>query len=315
MKIKIQNIGNTIEMMYFQHNDVLTKILKAILGVIIFTFVTFNYGVNPLLSKFYVPILMAIVSIFLPIKAIVSLGFVLIGIHLYTFNLLFLVLYVVLIMLMYLLVFRFCADRWWIAFFSVFLFGINIPYIAPLILGLLFGPSIVIPGVLATVLSFFLKNVAFSKTALKNAGNSKDVINDISSAIMKFLKDPAMMAWILIMIVVILTVSIVRTFNINNSKEIAIIVGSVVELIMIFISNAIFKASLPLVFATLLTIISFAIMVVLVWMLYPLNYSETQYVEFYDDDYYYFVKAVPFTPKTKKAFNNGQISIKNKKQA
>lgn len=94
-------------------------------------------------------------------------------------------------------------------------------------------------------------------------------------------------------VVTILVINIVRNTSLKNAKEKAIIVGAFVELICVLVLNHVFALKLNPVLVIVLTLVSLIISLIVLWAVLPLNYKEVEYVEFYDDEYYYFVKAVP----------------------
>ena len=73
----------------------------------------------------------------------------------------------------------------------------------------------------------------------------------------------------------------------------AIVTGSVAELVVIFIGDFVFgvpAAPLEMVVGML---VSAALAALYNFFIFSVDYSRTEYVQFEDDDYYYYVKAVP----------------------
>ena len=74
---------------------------------------------------------------------------------------------------------------------------------------------------------------------------------------------------------------------------VAIVAGSVAELLVIFVGYVVFGVSVEIVPLILGMIASAAIAAVYNFFIFSVDYTRTEYVQFEDDDYYYYVKAVP----------------------
>lgn len=312
MKNKLQVYRSQIEKFYFEHNTICTAVLRVVLALFIFFYINTALGANPTFRKAYVPIVLSALAAFIPFPVTMALGFLLIGVHLLSMSPILLGLYIVLVALMYLLVFRMCYDKWIVVFATILLFWIKLPYLAPLILGMVFGPSVIVPAGLATVLTFFLKICSGSLVTAKTE-SAPDMLGHIGTTIMKFSRDGAMMTWVLVTVGTILVITIIKTFRIRYCKEIALGAGALTELVLYLIGNQVFHADLSVAAAVLLIILSAGICLIVLWTLLPLDYTKTEYVEFFDDEYYYFVRAVPLTP-TMRASNEMNKEGKSRPQ-
>ncbi|MFR8755782.1 MAG: hypothetical protein ACLVG5_03065 [Clostridium sp.] len=91
----------------------------------------------------------------------------------------------------------------------------------------------------------------------------------------------------------ILVVYLIRRLSIDYAWLAAIVTGSVAELVVIFIGDFVFgvpAAPLEMVVGML---VSAALAALYNFFIFSVDYSRTEYVQFEDDDYYYYVKAVP----------------------
>ena len=59
------------------------------------------------------------------------------------------------------------------------------------------------------------------------------------------------------------------------------------------ISDFLFDVSVPMAELLVGTLVSMVLAAVYNFMIFAVDYSRTEYVQFEDDDYYYYVKAVP----------------------
>lgn len=294
MKESLYKIKLRFEDVYFNYNKLMLSLARILFGLFIFLFININLGVYPMLKSPAIAILLGVIAGFIPLPLTMVIAFALIGVHLFKMSIILLGAYVVLLALMYLLVFRICSDKWIIVFASIILFWIKMPYLIPILLGTVFSTSVIIPGTFATLLALFLDMAMKYKEGL-----DANTIGAISSTFVNFAKDVNIILWISITIIVTLIVSIIKTFNIKNCKEIAIVVGGIVELIVFFAVSIILKVNVNLLLVVILIALSTIIAIAFLWMFFPFNYKATEYLEFYDDEYYYCVRAIPLS-KTKR---------------
>ncbi len=91
----------------------------------------------------------------------------------------------------------------------------------------------------------------------------------------------------------IFVVYLLRRLSVDYSWVIAIVAGAVTQLSVIFVGDYMFDVSVSMVELLVGTLISMAIAGVYNFLIFSVDYSRTEYTQFEDDDYYYYVKAVP----------------------
>lgn len=87
----------------------------------------------------------------------------------------------------------------------------------------------------------------------------------------------------------------IRCRRLNNAWVIGIIAGAVVELIVLIAGTVMTDADISIIGAILGIIVSAVITFLVYLFRYNLNYQSVENVQFEDDAYYYYVKAVPKT--------------------
>ena len=112
-------------------------------------------------------------------------------------------------------------------------------------------------------------------------------------------------------IAVILLVNLIRTRSFDYAWRIAIIAGGVVYVLMILAGGFYFGLNIDVVTLIIYTVISVVIGLLLEFFVFGGDYTRTERLEYEDDEYYYYVKAIPkvamTTPeKTVKKINERQ---------
>ena len=88
-------------------------------------------------------------------------------------------------------------------------------------------------------------------------------------------------------------VYLIRRLSIDYAWLAAIVTGSVAELVVIFIGDFVFGVSAAPLEMVVGMLVSAALAALYNFFIFSVDYSRTEYVQFEDDDYYYYVKAVP----------------------
>ena len=94
-------------------------------------------------------------------------------------------------------------------------------------------------------------------------------------------------------IAVILLVNLIRTRSFDYAWRIAIIAGGVVYVLMIIAGGFYFRLDIDVVTLIIYTVISVVIGLLLEFFVFGGDYTRTERLEYEDDEYYYYVKAVP----------------------
>ena len=168
----------------------------------------------------------------------------------------------------------------------------KIPYAIPLLVGLGGSLASVIPVGCGVFLYYLVMYVKQNAGILTNEG-SVDIVQKYSQILKSVIFNQTMMVMIATCAVGIIIVYLIRRLSMDYSWIIAIIAGSVAELLVIFIGDFVFGVSVAVGQLILGILLSTLIAVVYNFFIITVDYTRTEYVQFEDDDYYYYVKAVP----------------------
>ncbi|MDL2248557.1 hypothetical protein LJB89_02555, partial [Tyzzerella sp. OttesenSCG-928-J15] len=189
--------------------------------------------------------------------------------------------------------------------FTIIGFYFKVPYLVPLIAGLYFGAQSIIPISIGVFLWEFYP-VAFNLISVDRPkiGSILDVPESFGQILSYFMDAvKSNNNWIVTAFVfslVTLVVYAASKMDFDYSKEIAIAMGTVVNIIsFIFVKLAI-GYNTGILSLILLSILSGVIAVIIKFFDIALNYQRAERVEFEDDDNYYFVKVVPKIALSKK---------------
>lgn len=181
-------------------------------------------------------------------------------------------------------------------FFVPVLFSLKIPFLLPLILGLTAPVSSLVPMLFGIVLYYMMDYVSSTAGVLadvtETAGMSARFIQLIDG--MKnnrmFLIVAAAFSITLVMVYV------VHRLSIDYSWAIAVAAGMVTNLVLVLFgvaSSASDNTGMTAAFVIISSLVSGLFAFVFQFMFFAVDYKRTDYAQFEDDEYYYYVKAVP----------------------
>ena len=171
-------------------------------------------------------------------------------------------------------------------------FGLKLPFIVPVVFGLLGTPVWIVPaacGIMAYYMADFVKG---SAAALKSV-DAEGLAGSLISSAKQILGGKEMWLMIVAVVIGILVVNLVRTRAINHAWKIASAAGAVVCVVVALVGNIMLKGELSYASLVLSAAAGVVLGVALEFLFFCVDYSRTENIQFEDDEYYYYVKAVP----------------------
>lgn len=165
----------------------------------------------------------------------------------------------------------------------------------PVACSLLRNAYSVIAIVCGTVVYYFLDGIHQNAATLMNVTAEKDTAaqSKFDISIGQLLNNKEMFLVIAIFVVAAIVVYIVRRMEVDHAWTLAIISGVLIEVAGLFVGFIVLNISGKTVGLLVGSIISLLIGFLIQFLFMNLDYARTERVQFEDDDYYYYVKAVP----------------------
>ncbi|MDO4438238.1 MAG: hypothetical protein Q4B86_02175 [Eubacteriales bacterium] len=170
-------------------------------------------------------------------------------------------------------------------------FLLKTPFVIPVILGFSLGMLSAIPASLGVLLWFFVKYFHNNYEILSKAG-SQDLLGGLTAIVNGIFNDKYLYIVIVSFVLCILVVNIIRKMSMDNAFTISVLAGNAVLLVIMVAFGAIYSDT-SLITDIIGIAVSIGISYIYVNTFYGLDYKKTERVQFEDDDYYYYVKAVP----------------------
>ena len=92
-------------------------------------------------------------------------------------------------------------------------------------------------------------------------------------------------------------------------------VGSIFQMVVFLVGGILFNAKFSILWVIIGSVISFVIAYLLQLLVFSVDYSRTENTQFEDDEYYYYVKAVPKINVTAPEMNVKRINAQRRKKS
>ena len=283
---------------YGKNSAFVIPVLKFIVGFTAIFLINRNAGFMPKISGPFVPVAIGLVSTCLPYGTIAFLagGFLLI--QLYAASLEVAVITCIFLLIVVLLYYGFQPGDSILLLATPILFFFKVPFAIPILVGLAGSLVSVIPMSCGIFIYYVIMYVKQNSSFL--AGSEQVEMTQVFAQVVKSLiGNQTMLVMVAAGCLGVLVVHVVKNLSINYTWGTAIAAGSIIQLIVIFVGDFKFGVSVSVPGLIIAIILSAAVAGVYHFFVFAVDYSRTEYVQFEDDDYYYYVKAVPKIAVTK----------------
>lgn len=278
-----------------------TVIIAAVKFIVAFTalfLINKNAGFTPKLTNVFAPVALSLVCACLPYGAIAFLVGSFLLIQLYAASVEVAVITFVFLLIVILLYYGFQPGDSILLLVTPILFFLKVPFAIPLIVGLAGSLVSIIPMSCGVFIYYVILYVKQNTSFL--AGDTQTELTQVFTQVVKsIIGNQTMLVMIIAFCLAALIVHMVKNLSINYSWGIAITVGVIVQLIVSFIGDFKFNITISVPELIIGMTLSAVIAAVYHFFVFAVDYSRTEYVQFEDDDYYYYVKAVPKIAVTK----------------
>ena len=277
---------------YGKYATPVNGVIKFIYSFVAMALLNGNIGYQTELTD---PVAMAVVALFsafLPYGAIgCMLGAVMLA-HIYAVSMETALITAVILIILILLYYGFQpGDSFWLVLTPV-AFLLKIPFAVPLLAGLSGSLLTVIPVGSGVVIAFIISYVKQNAGLLTN-DTSVDITQKFVQIIRNLLLNQEMMLMIMVCAVGILCVYLLHNMSLDYAWEIAIVTGTIAQLAAVFVGDFLFHVSMPVLQLLIGALLSLAVALLYHFFVFTVDYTRTEYVQYEDDDYVYYVKAVP----------------------
>ena len=277
---------------YSRYENFCRPALKFLLALISMIMINSKLGYSQALKSGAVSLIIALMCSFLPLNFIVTVSALIVLLQLYALSLESVIIAGVIMLIMMLLYFRFAAKDTVLIMLTPLCFILGVPYVIPLCAGLVAAPSSVVSTGCGVVIYYMLKVITVNRQALLNM-EEESLLEKLRFLADAIIDNREMMVCCAAFGITIIVVYVIRRLSVDHAWTVAIITGMLVDVMVILMGDLRFDTRISvgsLVFGSLVALV---VAEILQFFIFNVDYSRTEKVQFEDDEYYYYVKAVP----------------------
>lgn len=277
---------------YQKAGIVIVPIIKFMVAFFVFIIINARLGYDSRFSGMGMSLLLALFCAFVPASVMVFLSAVLILIHIYCVSKILSVIVVLFFIVFYLMFIRLTPKQGYAVLAIPILFPINMAYLIPLLLGMTAAPVSIIAAI-SGVAIYYLIDIIREAAQISVSNSVEDILALYRFVIDGLLGNKEMFLTMVIFSLVILVTYFLRRMKYDHAFGIAIASGTMIMVLGFLFGNIRITLEAGIVNMLIGSILSALIMVIIQFVRLTLDYTAVERTQFEDDDYYYYVKAVP----------------------
>jgi len=278
---------------YARFEAYITPALKFLTMLLTLIIINSSVGFMNKLKNPAIVLIVALLSSFLPLNVMILLAALFIVLHMYALSLECAIVVGLVFLLMFVLYFRFTPKDSIAVLLTPLCFALKIPYVMPLSMGFVGGPLSCISVSCGVVVYYILNYVKNNSEQLSGSDDAENAMSGFKYVIDSLIKNETMLLMVVAFSITVILVYMIKRLSMNYSWRIALGAGAIVNLLIVFIGSLSMDADISAVGAILGMLVSVLFVLILQFFIFNVDYSRTEYVQFEDDEYYYYVKAIP----------------------
>jgi hypothetical protein len=291
-----------------RYDKVITPIIKFVLAFVMFLSFTYLTGYNDTVSSGLIMFLLSVVCAFVSEGITLFLGGVVLIMNYMSASKEIGITFILVFVVMYCIYIRFFPKTAWLILYAPLFFMLKLQYLLPLLAGMLVGPAGVISMAFGCVFYYFGINTAGYLEEMAAATNAEEMLESYKYLFQNLVEDKNLILTIVVFAVISIITYVIYRMSVEYAWYAAIIVGGLFEIILFLVGNVLLDANVSISGILGGTIVAVIIAVIVQFFKVVVDYSRTENTQFEDDEYYYYVKAVPKVVMGKQQKNVRTIS-------
>lgn len=277
---------------YSKYELYITPLCKFLLALVSLLVINSRIGYMSTLKNAAVVLILALLCSFLPINLTIVIAAAVTLAHLYAFSVECAIVALAVFLLLFILYFRFSPKDTLAVLLTPICFVLKIPYVMPIAVGLIGTPASSVAVASGVIVYYMLAGMNESASVL-NTFDADGMVDKFRYCIDTLMGNRAMMVAIVAFAATVLVVWFIRRLSIDHAWTIAMITGALLNILILLFGDLMYSTDISIIGLILGSIVSVLLVKVLQFFIFNVDYSRTEMVQFEDDEYYYYVKAVP----------------------
>lgn len=289
---KLFEIKGYLVKYYGKYSKIVDKTLQFILALLTFTFINQNIGFSEIIANPIMTIVLSLICMLLPMSMTVVLATVAATLQVLTVSIGMAIVFAALFIILYAFYFRFAPGKSLLILLMPICFMCKIPVVIPIVYGLIGSPICILPITAGTVI-YYMVDYVKANGSLFTTTTDADMVTQIGTYVQSLLANREMWCVIIAFAVCLLLVYSIRRLSVDYAWEIAIIAGALGNINVMAYGYIVMDIQLSYVSLIIGGLVAIIVALLVKFFVFSVDYTRTEYLQFEDDEYYYYVKAVP----------------------
>ncbi|MBO6113146.1 MAG: hypothetical protein J6P45_08885 [Lachnospiraceae bacterium] len=277
---------------YSKYEGYIRSALKFLLCLIVLTAINSKLGYMKRIDNTAIVLIISLLCSFLPANLIVFFSAVFVALHAYGLSLETAVVVAALFFLMFLLYYRYSPKDTLAVLITPLCFYLRIPYLMPVVFGLI-GTPLSAVSVSCGVVSYYVIEYMNEHYDVLSGMADENTVARFKYIVDGLLQNKEMIVMIAAFSVTVVAVNVIKRLSIDHSWTIALLSGIVIDMFTVIIVGIRLDIKINAGALIIGSLLSALIAVIIKFFVFAVDYEKTERVQFEDDEYYYYVKAVP----------------------
>ena len=285
-------LRENLKKIYSRNEAFILPVIKFLLGVIVLSIINGKMGYMTKLDNMAIVLIVSLLCSFLPTGFMAFFAMMFAVLHMYALSIETAAVGLVVFLLLYLLFLRFTAKEALVVVLTPVLCMLKLPYVMPVAMGLIGTPASCVSVGCGVVVYYLLQTVITNAPTFNSMG-AEEATAKLRLLIDGMLGNKAMLVMIAAFAITVIVVYLIRRMSVDHSWTIAMVAGVMIEVMILLVGDLMYDTNLSIVSALLGAVVTLIACKIIEFFRFCLDYSRTEKVQFEDDEYYYYVKAVP----------------------
>ena len=286
-------LRENLKKIYSRNEAFILPVIKFLLGVIVLSIINGKMGYMTKLDNMAIVLIVSLLCSFLPTGFMAFFAMMFAVLHMYALSIETAAVGLVVFLLLYLLFLRFTAKEALVVVLTPVLCMLKLPYVMPVAMGLIGTPASCVSVGCGVVVYYLLQTVITNAPTINSMVGAEEATAKLRLLIDGMLGNKAMLVMIAAFAITVIVVYLIRRMSVDHSWTIAMVAGVMIEVMILLVGDLMYDTNLSIVSALLGAVVTLIACKIIEFFRFCLDYSRTEKVQFEDDEYYYYVKAVP----------------------
>ena len=292
MIIKLLEIRTFLIKIYQKGRFIINPLIRFLVAFLVFKGINTNIGYDTRFTGTTITLLLSVVCAVLPSGMTVFLAMILSLIHVLKVSIFVAPLLLILYIILYALLMRFSPKQAIVSVLIPLLAGKNLHYAVPLILGCTATPLSALPCACGLII-YHMLDIVKAAAARQVQLKLEDMLQLYLDIVDATLANKQMFIAVVVFALVIIVVYLIRQFSFEYALVISIGAGVITNILGFLVADLKYSSTVKIGTLILMSVVCGLIAYIAEFFKRVLDYTAIERVQFEDDDYYYYVKAVP----------------------